>query len=384
MSEIEEEKTALPTPQLSYSYNTEVHHLAAENMLLKDTVNKLNEELQRMKTPALLVAEVHGVTRKGQAIIKFPNGNRFLCYIHGDVPLRAGDHVLVEQRNLNIIGKVPLSRKHNVEQHIIIEKPQESWGEIGGLHEVVQEVREVIELPLKSPELFQKVGIKPPKGILLHGEPGTGKTLVARAAAHATNATFIEIVASELVQKFIGEGAKLVKELFELARRKAPAIIFIDEIDAIAAKRMEIGTSGEREVNRTFMQLLAELDGFTNLENVKVIAATNRKDLLDPAILRAGRLDRAIAVGLPDEQGRAEILKIHMHTMNVADVRQETIAIQTGGFSGAELRAVCTEAGYFAIRDGREKVTHEDFLLAVEKVKKKMEEEEGEKENIFG
>jgi len=172
--------------------------------------------------------------------------------------------------------------------------------DIGGLNEQINEIKEVIELPLKNPELFKKVGISPPKGVLLYGPPGTGKTLLAKAVASSTNSTFIEVVGSELVQKFIGEGAKLVKEIFQLAKRKAPAIIFIDEIDALAARRIEIGTSGEREVQRTFMQFLAEIDGFKNLGNIKIIGCTNRKDILDPAILRSGRLDRHIMVGAPN------------------------------------------------------------------------------------
>src|SRR4030042_752071 len=189
-----------------------------------------------------------------------------------------------------------------------MEKPTTAWGDIGGLDNEAEEIREVIELPLKKPELFRKIGIQPPKGILLHGPPGTGKTLLAKAVASSTQSSFIQIVGSELVQKFIGEGAKLVKEIFELAREKAPSIVFIDELDAIAAKRIDIGTSGEREVQRTFMQLLAELDGFKPLGNVKIIGCTNRKDILDPAVTRPGRLDRLIYIPLPNKDGIIEIL----------------------------------------------------------------------------
>jgi proteasome regulatory subunit len=217
--------------------------------------------------------------------------------------------------------------------------------------------------------LFSKIGIQPPKGVLLYGEPGTGKTLLAKAVASSTNSTFIEIVGSELVQKFIGEGAKLVNEVFALAKKKAPAIIFIDEIDALAAKRIEIGTSGEREVNRTFMQLLAEIDGFKNLGDVKVIGCTNRKDILDPAILRPGRLDRLIKVGKPDKDGIKEIFKIHTSKMNIGKVNIDALCSKMKELSGAEIKAVCTEAGYFAIRSNRRKVKREDFLKAIVKVK---------------
>ncbi|MBI4981152.1 AAA family ATPase [Candidatus Woesearchaeota archaeon] len=290
--------------------------------------------------------------------------------------------MLVDQKTLNILQKIELSDSYDVEKFVILDKPQENWGNIGGLSEEIQEMREVIELPLKSPELFEKVGIKPPKGILLHGPPGTGKTLLAKAAANSTNATFIEIVGSELVQKFIGEGAKLVKEIFELAKQKAPTIIFIDEIDAVASVRMENGTSGEREVNRTFMQLLAELDGFKPLDTVKVIAATNRIDILDNAIIRPGRLDRLIEVGLPDEEGRVEIFKLHSKEMNLKGVQPKELAKLMENFSGAEIRAACTEAGYFAIRNGRSFVTQDDFEQAIEKVR--IDEEDTEYKKAFG
>ena len=242
----------------------------------------------------------------------------------------------------------------------------------------IQEIKEVVELPLKNPELFRKIGITPPKGVLLYGEPGTGKTLLAKGVAASTNSTFIEVVGSELVQKFIGEGAKLVKEIFEFARKKAPSIVFIDELDALAAKRMEVGTSGEREVNRTFMQLLAELDGFKPLGNVKIIGATNRKDILDSAIIRPGRLDRLIHVPVPNKEARADIFRIHTKSMNYdKSINTENMVDRMENFSGAEIKAVCTEAGYFAIRTNRTYVTKDDFLKAIEKVKQ-VEKIEGE------
>jgi proteasome regulatory subunit len=243
----------------------------------------------------------------------------------------------------------------------------------------------VVELPLKKPEIFKKVGIQPPKGILLYGPPGTGKTLLAKAVANSTDSTFIEVVASELVQKFIGEGAKLVKEIFEMAKEKAPSIVFIDELDALAAKRIEIGTSGEREVQRTFMQLLAEIDGFKHLGNVKVVGCTNRKDILDPAILRPGRLDRLIYVPLPDKEGIVEIFKIHTKNMTLGkDINLNQVYDKMDGFSGAEIKAVCTEAGYYAIRENRYKITEKDLLDAVEKVKRQEELEGTDYMNMFG
>jgi proteasome regulatory subunit len=295
--------------------------------------------------------------------------------------LSSGDTVLAEQKNLTVVEKIPVSKKFNVEKFVIIEKPKLSWNDVGGLETQEREIKEVIELPLNKPNLFKKVGIQPPKGILLYGPPGTGKTLLAKAVASSTKSTFIEIVASELVQKFIGEGAKLVNEIFQLAREKSPAIIFIDEIDALAATRVDIGTSGEREVQRTFMQLLAEIDGFKNLDNVKIIGCTNREDILDPAITRPGRLDRKIFVDVPNEKARKEILKIHTKKMKLSkSVDLDKIVKETKKFSGAELKAVCTEAGYFAIRKNRSSVNANDFKEAIGKV---MEEKELEGEDYM-
>lgn len=367
-----------------YSYTTSTNELEEENRLLRETVSQLREEVERFRSPALMMAEVVDIVDKG-AIISLPNGNKFMVKMSGEIKnLVPGESVLVEQRNLNIIEKVNSSKNFNVERFVIIEKPDEKWTEIGGLEPQIQEIKEVIELPLKNPELFKKVGIHPPKGILLYGPPGTGKTLLAKAAASSTQSTFIEIIGSELVQKFIGEGAKLVKEIFQLAREKAPSIVFIDEIDALAAKRVDVGTSGEREVQRTFMQFLAELDGFKPLANVKIIGCTNRIDILDPAVIRPGRLDRLIEVPLPNEQGLADIFKIHIRNMSLdRSLKKEALLKKMKGFSGAEIKAACTEAGYFAIRNNRTKVTHHDFLCAIDKIKKE-EVESDEFTQMFG
>src|SRR3989344_6634623 len=358
--------------------------LEQESSMLRELFDSTNTELGNLKKPALLVSEIVSV-HEDKAIIKLPNGNKFYCYISQNIAgLRSGDSALVDQKSLNIVEKIETNSNFEVEKFVIVEKPKEDWNMIGGLKEVIREVKEVIELPLKKPELFEQVGIKPPKGILLYGPPGTGKTLLAKAVAKSTDATFIEVVGSELVQKFIGEGAKLVKDIFALARRKGPTIIFIDEIDALASKRMETGTSGEREVSRTFMQLLAEIDGFKHLDNVKIIGATNRADMLDTAIIRPGRLDRLIEVGLPTEEGRLEILKVHTSNMNLKKVKLKEIAAGMGDFSGAEIQAVCTEAGYFAIRQERSFVTQEDFVKAVEKVAMGVYEDDPAEEGLFG
>ena len=273
-----------------YGYTASSNALEEQNTVLKENVGKLRNELERYKKSPLMICEVREIYGN-QAIIKIPNGNQFFVEVSSDCEkLKAGDSVLVEQKNLVVIGKIAAHNNFDVEKFVIVENPNVSWKEIGGLQKQIDELREVVELPLRKPELFRKAGIQPPKGILLHGVPGTGKTLLAKAVATATNATFIEIVGSELVQKYIGEGAKLVKDIFQLARERAPSIVFIDELDALAAKRIDIGTSGEREVQRTFMQFLAELDGFESLGGVKVVGCTNRKDILDSAVTRPGRL----------------------------------------------------------------------------------------------
>ncbi|OGM02904.1 proteasome-activating nucleotidase [Candidatus Woesearchaeota archaeon RBG_13_36_6] len=373
------------TEDVVYGYSTDVSHLEEENKVLRDTIFRLREELDRMRRSPLLVCEVREII-DDNAMIRLPNGNLFFVNISSACEkLNPGDYVLAEQKHLSIIKKVSVAKQFNVERFVILKKPETAWKDIGGLDEQVKEIQEVIELPLKKPKLFEKVGIQPPKGILLHGPPGTGKTLLAKAVANSTNSTFIEIVGSELVQKFIGEGAKLVKEIFELAKEKAPSIIFIDELDALAAKRIEIGTSGEREVQRTFMQLLAEIDGFKHLGNVKVIGCTNRKDILDPAILRPGRLDRLIYTPLPNKSALKEIFNIHTKSMTlVKGVDVDKIINEMNDFSGAEVKAVCTEAGYFAIRASRTHVVLKDFLKAVEKVREKEEMEGQEYVDMFG
>ena len=359
-----------------------LNRLEEETAMLRELFNNANNELSNLKKPALLVADVVGV-HNDNATIKLPNGNKFYCYITNEVKdLKSGDSVLVDQKSLNIVEKINLGNNLDVEKFVIIEKPDENWKKVGGLKEAIKEIKEVIELPLKKPKLFQEIGIQPQKGILLYGPPGTGKTLLAKAVAHSTNATFIQVVGSELVQKFIGEGAKLVKDIFSLAKQKAPSIVFIDEIDALAAVRMDTGTSGEREVSRTFMQLLSEVDGFKPLDNVKIIGATNRIDILDPAVIRPGRLDRLIEIGLPGEEGRSDIFKVHTKNMNLQKVNTKQLISEMTDFSGAEIKAVCTEAGFCAIREDRNYVTNKDFLSAIEKIR--LEEEEDGEEGFFG
>ncbi len=369
---------------VTYGYQADVSGLEEENRFLRESVENLERELEKFKRTPLIACEVRDFI-DSKALIRLPNGNEFLVDVtEGCEKISVGDMVLAEQKNLTVIRKMQQVRRFDADKFVIIEKPTISWKQVGGLQEQEREIKEVIELPLMKPALFKKVGIEPPKGILLYGPPGTGKTLLAKAVAASTKSTFIEIVGSELVQKFIGEGAKLVKEIFQLAREKAPSIIFIDELDAIAAVRIDIGTSGEREVQRTFMQLLAEIDGFDPLDNVKLIGCTNMKNILDPAITRPGRLDRLIHVPLPNEEARREIFKIHTRKMTIGRINMEKIIKTLEGFSGAEIKAVATEAGYFAIRENRTKIKEQDFLQGIQKVAAEVELEGSDYLKMFG
>lgn len=344
----------------------------SEKLRYEREVRKLRSELERLKTPPLVIGTILDVLETGKVVIKSSTGPRFIVgssqFIDG-ADLQPGTRVALNQQTLAVVGVLSSPKDPTVYGMEIIESPSVDYNQIGGLKAQIRELKETVELPLIKPDAFAKVGIEPPKGVLLHGPPGSGKTLLAKAVAHRTNATFIRVVGSELVQKYIGEGARLVRELFEMAREKSPSIIFVDELDAIGAKRLESATSGDREVQRTLMQLLAEMDGFDARGNVRIIGATNRLDILDPALLRPGRFDRMIEVTLPDYDERVEILKIHTMGMNLADdVKLEQIASITDGVSGADLKAIAMEAGMFAIRSDNDLIAMSDFEEAVKKV----------------
>ena len=345
--------------------------LNRENAQLKKENEILKRELDKLRIPPLILGTVIDKVNDRKVVVKSSTGPSFLVSISQFVnkdEIVPGARVCLNQQTLAVVDVLPKEKDYRAMAMEVDERPDISFSDIGGLEEQIKEVKEVVELPLTHPELFEKVGIEPPDGVLLYGPPGTGKTLLAKAVAHETNASFIKIVGSELVKKFIGEGAKLVRDVFKLAKEKAPCIIFIDEIDAVASRRTESLTGGDREVQRTLMQLLAEMDGFESKGDVKIIAATNRPDILDPAILRPGRFDRIIEVPAPSEEGRLDILKIHTKNMNLKHVDLKKVAEMTEGCVGADLKAICTEAGMFAIRDGREYVTMDDFLTAIEKV----------------
>ncbi len=345
--------------------------LENENLRLDREVKSLKSEISRFRTPPLVLATISEVLEDNQVVVKSTTGPTFLLkYADKDAnKIEIGSRVALNQQTFSIVDVLTSEKDPLVSGMEIDEAPEITYENIGGLKDQIRETIETVELPLKNPKIFEEVGITPPKGVLFYGPPGTGKTLLAKAVAHETNATFIKIVASEFVKKYIGEGSRLVRGVFELAKEKAPAIIFIDEIDAIAAKRLQGSTSGDREVQRTLMQLLAEMDGFESRGNVGIIAATNRPDILDPALIRPGRFDRIIEVPVPDEEGKLEILKIHTKNMTLdSDVDLKSIAMNAKSASGADLKSICTEAGMFAIREEHYSVSAKNFEDAVDKV----------------
>jgi proteasome regulatory subunit len=346
---------------------------------LRDDVDQLQRENEALKTSALYIATVEEVAEDGEVVVKQHGNNQEVLTevsprLHDR--LEAGDRVAI---NDSFAVQTVLDGETDARaQAMQVEaKPDVTYGDIGGLEEQIREVRETVEAPLLEAEQFEEVGIEPPSGVLLHGPPGTGKTMLAKAVANETDATFIKMAGSELVHKFIGEGAKLVRDLFDMAREHEPAVIFIDEIDAIASKRTDSKTSGDAEVQRTMMQLLAEMDGFEDRGEIRIIAATNRFDMLDRAILRPGRFDRLIEVPEPDQEGREKIFRIHTRRMKVSDdVDYAGLAGVTDGASGADIKAVTTEAGMFAIRDDRTTVEMQDFENAWEKIQQEDEDDE--------
>lgn len=348
--------------------------LEAEIRTLRKKVERLDENVNLLKMPPLIIGHLQDVLDHERAIVRSSNGTVFQVSLNQRLDperLKPGTRVALNQDSLSVIEILHEAWDPMVSGAEMTDKPSISYADVAGLDEQVESVREAIELPLLKPELFEKVGIVPPKGVLLVGPPGCGKTLLAKAVANHTDATFIRMVGSELAQKYIGEGGRMVRELFSLAKEKSPSVIFLDEIDAIGAKRLDGSTSGDREVQRTLMQLLAELDGFDALQDVKIIAATNRPDILDDALLRPGRFDRVIEIPIPDDDARKSILKVHLKSMNTKKINIQRIVERTKGYSGAELRATCVESGMIAIRDGRNTVTQTDVMDAVARLDKK-------------
>ena len=359
--------------------------LESEISQLKKRASRLEEEIRNLRTPPMVIGHIQDITDEG-AIVRSSNGTVFLVTINPRINeslLIPGARVALNQDNLSVIEVLSDSWDPLVVTSEIIEKPSVTFDDVGGLKEQIIQIREAVELSFTNRDDFERFSIDPPKGVLLTGPPGTGKTMLAKAVANSTNAVFLGLVASELAQKYIGEGGRLVREIFDLARKRAPAIVFIDELDAIGSKRLDSATSGDREVQRTLMQLLSELDGFAPLEDVKIIAATNRPELLDKALLRPGRFDRIVEIPLPDEDGRLSILKVHTKNTPISNrIKLEEIASKTNGFSGAEIKSLVVEAGVSAISKGNKKITKSDFLNSLEKLK--LNSEKGRSDNSSG
>ena len=337
---------------------------------LQAEVNQLKRRNEVLKTSSLYVATIEESMDDGVVIKQHGNNQEVLTELSPrlESEVEAGDRVAVND-SFSVQTLLDDETDARAQAMEVNESPTVTYGDIGGIDDQVREVREAVEEPLVSPEQFAKVGVEPPSGVLLHGPPGTGKTMLAKAVANETDATFIKMAGSELVRKFIGEGSRLVRDLFELAEERQPAVIFIDEIDSVAAKRTDSKTSGDAEVQRTMMQLLSEMDGFDDRGEIRIMAATNRFDMLDEAILRPGRFDRLIEVPKPGVEGREQILRIHTRDMNIAEeVGFRSLAGELEEYSGADIASLTTEAGMFAIRDDRTVVREDDFREARAKI----------------
>jgi len=368
LSKIKELEIKIKEKQLNFM------RLQAQRNDLNDKVIKLKDEIRHLLKGANSVAEVIKVLSKETVLVKTSSDGKYIVRLDKNIKiedLRANIRVTLGDKMK--INRILPSRVDPLVSLMRVEKvPDSTYDSVGGLDEQIKEIREVIELPIKHPEVFEALGISQPKGVIMYGPPGTGKTLLARAVAHHTDCTFIRVSGNELVQKYIGEGARLVRELFVMARQHAPSIIFMDEIDSIGGNRIDDDSKGDSEVQRTMLELLNQLDGFEQSQSIKIIMATNRIDILDDALLRPGRIDRKIEFPNPNERARFDILKIHSRKMNlVRGIDLFKIATLMNGASGAECKACCSEAGMFALRERRMHVTQEDFEMAVAKVMKK-------------
>ena len=363
----------------NHDMETKMNETRKEHETLSKQADKTDDHLKMIQNTGQFIGEILKSFPDDKYIVKTVNGSRYLVHCKKSIDksrLKVGTRIALDFTTLTIMRILPHEIDPRVYNMMMEDPGKVPYSSVGGLSDQIRDLRETIELPITNPELFKRIGIKPPKGVLLYGPPGTGKTLLARAIACNIEATFLKIVASSIVDKYIGESARVVREMFAYAREHEPSIIFIDEIDAIGGKRTDDASSSDREIHRTLMEMLNQIDGFDELGKVKVIMATNRPDVLDPALLRPGRLDRKIEIPLPNESGRIDILKIHSKPMTKkGEIDYESLAKITDEFNGADLRNVCTEAGMFAIRDQREYTVQEDFMRAARKIKeaKKLE-----------
>ncbi|KAG2639236.1 hypothetical protein PVAP13_2NG614100 [Panicum virgatum] len=333
----------------------------------EDKAEEDRSKVDDLRGTPMSVGSLEEIIDESHAIVSSSVGPEYyvgiLSFVDKD-QLEPGCSILMHNKVLSVVGILQDEVDPMVSVMKVEKAPLESYADIGGLDAQIQEIKEAVELPLTHPELYEDIGIRPPKGVILYGEPGTGKTLLAKAVANSTSATFLRVVGSELIQKYLGDGPKLVRELFRVADELSPSIVFIDEIDAVGTKRYDAHSGGEREIQRTMLELLNQLDGFDSRGDVKVILATNRIETLDPALLRPGRIDRKIEFPLPDIKTRRRIFQIHTSKMTLADdVNLEEFVMTKDEFSGADIKAICTEAGLLALRERRMKVRTRDLSL---------------------
>eukprot|EP00882_Tetradesmus_deserticola_P003274 GHRQ01003468.1.p1 GENE.GHRQ01003468.1~~GHRQ01003468.1.p1 ORF type:complete len:447 (+),score=213.23 GHRQ01003468.1:194-1534(+) len=359
-----------------------MEHEFVQNQEQLKPQDERNEEdrskVDDLRGSPLSVGSLEEIIDENHAIVSSTVGPEYYVGILSFVDktqLEPGCSVLLHNKVMSVVGILQDETDPMVSVMKVEKAPLESYADVGGLEQQVQEIKEAVELPLTNPELYEDIGIKPPKGVILYGEPGTGKTLLAKAVANSTSASFLRVVGSELIQKYLGDGPKLVRELFRVADELSPSIVFIDEIDAIGTKRYDSHSGGEREIQRTMLELLNQMDGFDALSEVKVIMATNRIETLDPALIRPGRIDRKIEFPLPDAKTKRRIFGIHTGRMTLSeDVNLEEFVMAKDELSGADIKAVCTEAGLLALRERRMRVTQADFRKAKEKVLYKKKE----------
>jgi 26S proteasome regulatory subunit T2 len=327
-------------------------------------------KVDELRGSPMSIGTLEEIVDENHAIVSAAMGPEYYVNIMSFVDqdqIEPGCTVLLHNKTMSVVGLLGDDVDPMVNVMRVDKAPLESYADVGGLDKQIQEVKEAVELPMTHPELYEDIGISPPKGVIFYGPPGTGKTLLAKAVANETSATFLRVVGSELIQKYLGDGPKLVRELFRVAEEHAPSIVFMDEIDAVGTKRYDSNSGGEREIQRTMLELLNQLDGFDSRGEIKVIMATNRIDSLDPALLRPGRIDRKIEFPLPDEKTKRRIFHIHTSKMTLAeDVDLEEFVMAKDDLSGADVKAICTEAGLLALRERRMKVTQEDFRKAKE------------------
>eukprot|EP00941_MAST-03F_sp_MAST-3F-sp1_P006047 g6047.t1 len=351
------------------------NYIRDEMKNLKRELIRAKEEVKRIRSVPLTIGQFLEMVDENYGIVSSTSGSSYYVRVLSTIDrelLKVNSSVALHKYSHSLVDTLPPEADSTIQTMGADEKPDVTYADIGGMDVQKQEVREAVELPLTHFDLYKQIGIDPPRGVLMYGPPGTGKTMLAQAVANATSASFIRVVGSEFVQKYLGEGPRMVRDVFRLARENAPSIIFIDEVDAIGTKRFDSQTGADREVQRILLELLNQMDGFDQTTNVKVIMATNRQDTLDPALLRPGRLDRKIEFPLPDRRQKRLIFQACTSKMNLSDeVDLEDYVNRPDKISGAQIASVCQEAGLQAVRHNRYVILPKDFEEGYKKNTKK-------------